>query len=688
MKMNANMPGLPLCALAGALATAFGPAYAQDAEVLEQLSKPQSTIELGAGALNTNNTRFGRYSGLSEEGAYGLIGIDINRRDEASGTWVRLRGRDLGLDSRELRFEHERQGNWRYFIDFSQTPSQSPYIVNTTLGGINGDVQREGSVPARDLRLETRRDALSLGFRKLLGGGYDATASMRYEEKKGTRLYGQASGRFLVDPIDYQTHQVEGSVGFTGGKFQATLGYYGSTFSNSLSSVTKLNNVGVAVGTTPVGLPPDNQSHQVSLAGGYSLTPATRAMFKLALGRITQNQDFFTTPIASVPRTDLGGQIDTTLLQAGISSRPMPKLSVRADLRYENRDDKTPVYVYTTPGATTTHNGENEPRSFSVLNGKAEASYALPMDFRLTGGVEHEQRDRNTSVVRSVSFRDTTEENSLKLDLRRSLSETMNGSVALVHSERTGSDWLFNVRNDGSNGSNLIHPLHLADRDRNKIRLVLDWTPAPPVSVNFVAEHAQDDYSGRLLGPREGRAQLYSVDGTYALSERWQVLGWVSRADTIAKQSTCLAASASPAAIGCIVAGAPNNGFWDARLRNVSEAFGLGLKGKLSGALEVGAELSHAMDRGEFLQTAVTPGIITPVIPDAKYSTTTLKLNAKYAMTKKTGVRLQYVYDRFKADDWYWTDWVYADTGVPATTVRQEPVQRVYFIGASYYFQF
>lgn len=687
MKMNANIPGLRLGALAGALATAFGPAYAQDANVLEELSKPQSTIELGAGALNSNNTRFGRYSGLSEEGGYGLIGIDINRRDEASGTWTRLRGRDLGLDSRELRFEHERQGNWRYFIDFSQTPSQSPYIVNTTLSGINGDVQREGGTVARDLRLETRRDALSLGFRKMLGGGFDTTASMRYEEKNGTRLYGMASSRFMVDPIDYKTHQVEGSVGYTSGKFQATLGYYGSTFSNSLSSVTKLNNVGALQATSPVALPPDNQSHQVSLAGGYSFTPTTRAMFKLALGQITQDDDFFRTPIASVPRTDLGGQIDTTLVQAGISSRLAPKLSVRADLRYENRDDKTPVYVYTTPGATTTHNGENEPRSIKVLNGKAEASYSLPMDFRLTGGLEHDQRERNTSIVRSVSFRDTTEENSLKLDLRRSLAETMNGSVALVRSQRTGSDWLFNLRVDGSNGSNLIHPLHLADRDRDKIRLALDWTPAPPLSVNFVAEHAQDDYSGRQLGPREGRAQLYSVDGTYAVSERWQILGWVSRADTVADQGTCLGAAASPATIPCPT-GVAGNGIWEARLRNVSDAFGIGLKGKLSGSLEVGAELSHANDRGEFLQVAVTPGIITPVIPDAKYSMTTLKLNAKYAMTKKTGVRLQYVYDRFKVDDWYWTNWVYADTGVPATTVSQEPVQKVYFVGASYYFQF
>jgi hypothetical protein len=156
--------------------------------------------------------------------------------------------------------------------------------------------------------------------------------------------------------------------------------------------------------------------------------------------------------------------------------------------------------VYTTPGLTTTHNGQNEPRSFKNVIGKLEASYALPASFRLTGGLEREDRKRNTSPVRSVSHRDETEETSYKLDLRRSLSETINGAVSFVHSEREGSDWLVNTRNDGSIGSNLIHPLHLADRDRDKLRLSLDWTPVERLSLQLMAEAAQDDYSGRTLG--------------------------------------------------------------------------------------------------------------------------------------------------------------------------------------------
>ena len=677
MTRNARMTALQPAAIAAALAAAFA-AYAQEDDDLRMLTKPQSTVEAGIGAVSDDNLRFGQYTGLHEEGAYGLLGADINRRADATGTWLRFRGRNLGLDSRELRFEHERQGDWGYFIDFSQTPRFSPYIVNTTLSGIESGTQLEGGVPARDVRLETRRDALGGGLFKKLGGGWDTAVRVRREEKSGTRLYGHHSVRFLVDPIDYQTDQLEATVGYTGERLQLSGGYYGTNFRNAIPFV-QTNGPGL----TPIALPPGNQSHQVHLSGGYGFTPTTRGTFKVAFGRITQEDKFFLTPIASVPRDNLGGRINTTLLQAGVSTRPLARLSLRADLRYDERDDNTPVYVYTTPPATGTHTGENEPRSFRTTVGKLDATYALPANFKLSAGLEQDNRKRNTSAVRSVSFRDETEETSVRLGLRRNLAETLNGALSYVRSERSGSDWLVNVRANGTLGSNLVHPLHLADRDRDKIGLTLDWAPIETLSITFVAEHAQDDYSGRTLGPRAGRAQFLSVDAAYTLSENWQASGWISRSDTRAEQTTCNGADATgPVGATCPTAGA--SGAWEARLRNTGEAIGAALRGKPSGVLETGVEVVLASDTGEFHQAPLTGGVVTPAIPDVTYDTFSLKLYGKYVLSKRTGVRLMYVFDRFKTDDWYWTNFVYGD----GTTVRQDPDQKVHFIGASYYYQF
>lgn len=676
MTKNATL----LTAMAAALAAAF-PAHSQEDEDLAALVRPASSIELGVGYVSDDNLRFGQYTGLHEQGAYGLLGVDINRRYDRTGTWARVRGRNLGLDNREIRFEHERQGDWRYFIDFSQTPRYSPYIVSSTLGGIDGGVQVEGGEPRRDVRLSTRRDALTLGLGKRLGGAWDAALSYRHEAKNGTRLFGRSSVRFLVDPIDYETDQLEASFGYSGERLQLVGGYYGTNFQNDIPFIA----VTPVSGFSPIATPPGNQSHQVHLTGGYGFTPTTRATFKIAYGRITQEEKFFATtpaPLATIP-DNLGGKIDTSLFQAGVSSRPMPRLSLRADLRHEEREDKTPVFVYTTPGATSTHDGRNEPRSFRTTVGKLDATYGLPMGFHLNGGIEQDNRRRNTSEVRAVSFRSETHETSLKLGLRRSLAETLNGAVTYVHSERDGSDWLFNTRVDGSNGSNLVHPLHLADRDRDKVRLALDWAPSDPLSVQFVAEYSQDEYGGRTLGPREGSASFLSLDAAYRVTENWQLTAWTSRMDTRAEQTSCSGAAASPATIACPTAAA-GNGIWEARLRNVGDAVGLGVRGKPSGVLETGAELVWSRDVGQFHQAGLTGSVVTPAIPDVKYETLSLRLNGAYALTKNAGVRLLYVYDRFKTDDWYWTNFVYVD----GTTVSQEPDQEVHFVGASFYYQF
>lgn len=680
---NRRIQAATVAALVGGAFLGMPPATAQEEDDITQLTKPQSSVELGVGVVSDDNRRFGRYTGMTDDGAYGLLDFDLVTRDDPTGAWLRLRARNLGLDHRELRFENEIQGRWGYSLEYSQTPREIPYTFNTTLTGIDTGVQTEGGTPARDVQLGTRRDLLGLGYKRSLGGGWSATVQYRHEEKTGTRNWGHHSVRLLVDPIDYTTQQLEATVAFADKRLQLSGGYYGTDFSNALTNVQ----TPVGGGVSPVALPPSNQSHQVYLSGGYGFTPTTRGMFKVAFGRITQDQTFFldnVTPLAGIP-SNLDGRIDTTLLQFGISSRPMPKLTLRANFRHDERDDRTPLVQYSTPGATSTHDGHNEPRSFKTTVSKVEASYMLPGSFRLTGGAEYDFRERNTSRVRAVSFRDETEETTLRAELRRSLSETLNGAVTFATSERTGSDWLTNLLNNSTVGSNLVHPLHLADRDRNKLRLVLDWMPVEPLSIHFVGEAAKDEYSGRTLGPREGTAELISLDAAYRFNDEWQATAWTAHTETSADQVTCESASG--------VGVCPNTAadpIWDARLRNAGSAIGLGLRGKPTSRIELEAEVSHAKDKGEFDQVARVGTLPVDAIPDVTYKVTTLKLKGSYALNKASGVRLMYVYDRFKTDDWYWTvfpagtTYAYAD----GTAVTEDPDQEVHFFGVSYYYRF
>jgi MtrB/PioB family decaheme-associated outer membrane protein len=487
---------------------------------------------------------------------------------------------------------------------------------------------------------------------------------------------------FAPEPINSTTRQLDAKINYTGQQLQLSGGYYGTMYNNDFTGLNFTGGLAALSTFTPIALPPDNQSHQLYLAGGYGFTPTTRGTFKVAYAKATQDDAFVTgvnVPLAPGIGNNLDGRVDTTLAQAGITSRPMPKLTLLADLRYQDRDDKTPIRVYLTP-PTATSDGTNEPRSISTTTGKAEASYALPNSFRVTGGIGYEEKKRNTSAVRIVSFRETTDELSYRVELRRMMSETITGALSYVHSDRDGSPWLTTTQTSGATGSNLIAPIHLADRKRDKVRFTLNWMVTEPLTLNFFVEEARDDYSpreGSTLGPMEGSARNYSIDAAYAFTERWQATAWYTLYDTKAQQSTCVGASSGGV---CPAAGA--SPVWQATLKNLSNNFGLGMRGKPAGRLEIGADASYSDIKDEYQQQAL---IVNPIasLPDITTKLTRINLFGKYALQKNSGVRLDYIYDRYKTDDWTWSTWMYAD----GTTITQNPDQKVNFFGVTYYYR-
>ena len=243
--------------MAIALAAAFGPAQAVE-PIAPQNIEPAapssvhtaaSTASVGLGYTADEGRRFGQYNGINEDGFYGLIDFNWVRRDDATGTWTRLFGRDVGLDDRQLRFEQQRQGNWGYFIDYSRIPRFEPLIANTAVGGIgsNNLVIPTTLTAGGPVELNTKRDAIGLGFEKYISGNWDLQVSFRNEKKEGSRIFGRGTTgagpapsfglfEFTPEPIDATTRQLEAKVNYTGGALLLTGGYYGTMYDNEFDS--------------------------------------------------------------------------------------------------------------------------------------------------------------------------------------------------------------------------------------------------------------------------------------------------------------------------------------------------------------------------------------------------------------------------------------------------------------------
>jgi len=668
--------GYTLTAMAAALLAVFGAPGGALADEVTELTKPESGARFGLGYVDEDNQRFGQYNGMNEKGGYGLLDADIVKRDDATGTWLRFRGTNLGLENRGLRFEHEKQGDWGYFIDYSAIPRYEPYTVTTGVTGIGTPNLNIPTTPTAGspFEIKTERERVTLGFNKYLPGKWNFKLVFRDEQKEGARVFargttgGAGNFEFAPEPIDSTTRQIDATFGYNGEALQLTMGYYGTTYDNKNTAINFTGGVAALSGFTPIGLPPDNQSHQFYVAGGYNFTPTTRGNFKFAYARAEQDDLFVTgVPLQPGVGTNLQGRVDTTRAQLGIVSRPMPKLTLNANLRYEDRDDKTPVLQYGPTGSTT--DGTNEPRSIRTTFGSVEGSYALPAAMRVIAGLDYEEKERNTSPIRIVSYRETTDETTYRLELRRSMSETLSGAIGVLHADRGGSPFLTTTTFPTGTGSNVIAPIHLADRTRDTVRLTANWQVADPFSLQFRIDQSQDEYEGSRdgsgLGPREADVLNLSVDAAYNFNDEWTGTAWVSQNESKYDQST------DPTSA------------WQIALKSAGQSYGLGLRGKFLNSFAVGADLTYSDIEDEYKQTSLV-GAAIPTVPDVSTQLTRLNLFLKYALAKNQGLRLDYIYDQFKTDDWTWTSWNFTD----GTRLTQNPDQKVNFVGVSYYFRF
>jgi MtrB/PioB family decaheme-associated outer membrane protein len=696
-------PILGLAALSAALASAYGQTQDVDPEVAA-LMKPDSEVAAGLGYWSKDRPRLGTYDGMREKGAYGLFDAFINNRDDRAGTWTIFEGRNLGLETRELRFDLLRQGDFGVFVEYNRTPRDEPYTVFTGVQGIGTVTQRvpATSVTPMDggLHLGTVREQVGAGFSKILSGGYDFRLSAKSEDKTGDRLWGRGgAAEFAAEPIDSNIRQAEAVLSYTSKVFQVQGGYYGNWYTNRNSMVeTALTN-----GTNPffLSLPLDNQAHQVFANGGYNVNQRTRANFKFAYTRATQDEQIpVGTGVAVSPTapSHLNGRLDTTLIQAGLTQRTSSTFSWLASLRSYDSDEKTPqqrVVGPACPGCVDT-----TPLQIKTLTGKLEGTYRTRPDLSFTGGFDYTKQERNVPVgdfnpagfdnQRYVPWRTDIDEVTLRLEARRSLSETLNGRVAVSHSKRDGSD--FTPTNELQ--SDQINPIHLADRERNKLRLMLDWMATQALTLTFNADYARDEYGtsdARPYGIRDGKAQVYSLDAAYAISENWRANAWYTRDHSEATQLGQRNATGGAA-----------EAVKEANLEDIGDTFGVGLRGSLMANLRAGVDVLYSRNVNKYPET-ITPvgaGSLFPVsgavtgapLPDITNKLTRVNLHAIYALQKNAEVRVDYIYERWQTDDWSWlfadgTPFTYGTT-TDGTQVVQAPKQTANFIGARYIYRF
>ncbi len=694
----------PLClmlTLIGSGAAGFAQAdqAAESAAMRQDLATPDSRIEIGLGGAWGSTRSFGEYNGLGDHSVQGLLNLNLVGRDETTGTWLKLRGRNLGQDSRELRFDHERQGSWAYFLEASTLTRHEPLEINTGLQGIGSAAQTvSATAPKRDVDLALKHEFLAAGGKLHVNEAFQFRVSARQDTKQGDRMYGRGGAgtvsgtaisaqEFLTQPIDQVTRQWDVSLAYTSRTLQMVGGYAGSSFDTDRPRLDVSGGsavFGLAPALRALALPQGNQAHQVYLSGGYSFSDTTRTSFKLSRGLAERDDTFAVAPTRAGAPNSLNGRLETQLAMIDLTSRPLPQLDLHAALRHENRNDQTPRDQFLTPVAVSATQGGVTgfyvPRSMEQNKALLELGYQLSSDYRLVASVEEERLQRDVPErFRRIGYREETDETQARVELKASLAETLNGAVALVHADRGGSAYVPDTYPTiAGNTTNQLSPLLWSDRKRDKLRFSADWSPLDPLSVQVLADISADNYDGRTLGPMSGRGEFLSLDLGYTFNEAWSATAWLSREHNGAVQSTRTDPNGSNLAV--------NNVRWEVNLGQTTHAAGVGFRGKPRQNLEIGADLSYSVDLATYDTKRLSGTATINDLPDIHYHHTTLRLFADYALDRFSGVRAEFVHDRLRTDDWTWQNWVYSAAS-DGTRISRKELENASFLGIKYLYR-
>ena len=621
---------------------------------------------------------------------------------------------------------------------------------------------------------------------RLWGRGYDCAAYVC--GRSTTTALNQANFLknailMIPEPFDSTIRQIEAKLAFHDEKLNLTAGYYGNIYTNSNGNISPIvpnslyggngtlvgalfpavgNNIIAGGGTSlqnvlqlPMALQPDSQAHQFSLSGNYAFTPTTRATFKYAYTHATQDKDFGSMGLAAgAPGgvSNLDGRVDSVAAQFGLTSRPIKDLSLLANVSYLRREDKTPNELYnveakaivpaTTPASYTNLNQVGVPGavwnnnhvSNTNLTGKLEASYRLPYGLRATAGWDYNYIERlvpESRVEEALAglgpLREKNTETGYRFELRRSMSETLNGSIGFSSSKRTGSDWtnlstldptsvpansalntyLINTYCGGNPcygqvlpaaailglSANTPFPMSMADVQRDKWKVTLDWTPFDRLNVQLMAEDGKDknktdfDPVAGGKGWRDSGVSFYGLDASYALSDTWKLTGYASYGD----QTIHINHSTG----------------YMADLNNRSTALGLALAGQATSQLQVGVNLTYINDINKYGVAAntgtagdrltgltVTQPSATNLaqaavgLQDVTFRKSIVGVYGQYMINKTSDIRLDVVYQKAKYNDWVWGSETAPFTYADNTIVKQQVDQSVTLVAVTYIYRF
>lgn len=689
MKSNQHRPALRLCPLALAMGLAFASAGASAQTLFsapwygnaDMTPYSENHVEFGMGYFGDGvgglGGGLGKWSGLNGSG-YKLFGNVVAGTQSQDGQYWGVAGYNLGLSSAMVNAEAGKQGVWWLRGDFQGITNQAAEgaLVQYTTG------TAQQSVPWYSTDVELRR--VNYG----LAGGFDFLSSWKafaeygLTQRGGNQLIGsRAAYHGSLMPVDDETQRMKLGVNYTADAFQGEVAYTFSRYSNNVGNAYTIGSA-----SNVVSVAPDNDWNQISAKGGYSFSSATRLTGALAHSWTSQNTAFADSGIVAIGGLNgervasLDGKVKQTVAEFTLNSRVTRDLNLRANYRFQDRDNQTPSYYYNEDGgveAGKSHWGYTLRPSDTKHRMKLEGDYSLMRRTKLAAWYQYEQTKykHNFAGVGSVgagdlvttkdgTIRDDLKNNQFGVELRSRANEFVTGSLRYQYDKRSGAEYqsraMTNI-NNGTADAPTLRQYWLADYAQNLVRAQLNLMPMDTVAVQLRADWRDRDYNGMscggtvadvvvtdptCLGLTGSKRQTYTLDTQWTPSESLQLFGFY----TFGKQTQNQNGNNWTAPTSSKPGSVASTGAWWTDSASDDHTIGLGGNFKLNERWAFGAQYNwvrstETYDQGNNATTFLP-------LPKNKFTENQFQLNANWQFKPDTSLRLNYIYSYLKGANW------------------------------------
>lgn len=576
------------CALLVAVA-----ASAADEEKKRELMTQESELEAGFFWNYDDSNAFGDFTGLAKDGWYVLGNGDIRHRtawDDPNPLYLRMRGLNLGLDSREVFAEAKRPGWFGAFFNFDQIPKywneggesfffkegDSAFSLPSNWVGLTGPAYSVDPSFFRDVDARYLRRNIGGGVSAVLTPDIDLTGAYNQQQRWGRYYTGALMGLTggnpravtLPERVDETTHTWDTALAYAADVLQLDLRYEGSHYVNHEDSVTWENAYLAPAAWNPnSGFPPsapcfndgnptpgcglgrkhqapENWFHQVVASGGYNLPWNTRVTGNAAFGWMTQNDDLLPFTVNSalaspipLPRDRLDGQINTTLLNFQVNSRPIENTRIDLRYRFDDRDNKTPrdtyVYIRNDSEDQATIDSEearrNRPYSYTQHHIDLEGGYTFLPRTELTLAYDWTQTERDLQEAKRVW------ENGVGAEVYSRYLTWLTARAHYRHSWRDNASYKgvkpqwegwsqefladFDPATDFENHP-LLRKYYMAKAETDAVGALFTLAPIETVGIGINVDWAHDDFYDTDVGLTERKTFATGIDVSWSPVER------------------------------------------------------------------------------------------------------------------------------------------------------------------------